>query len=385
MTEQNNELKQIAKTERKEKRQRGLKPLPDGRWQYSWTYQGKYHRKIARTKSEARAYLEKIRTEKREGRYLEVKPKLVDVTFDKAVEQYLSWSKINLSKATYGIDMLCAKSWLDFPLFRGRLLTQITVIEAEKYKEHLLNQHVKNGTKRKGKSLTPRTIDIRISRLKRLFSLCVDWGLLENNKMTRVKLLRRDDKRERYLSAEEETRLLDNASEELSPVIRFALNTGMRRGEILGLRWSDINFDSGVITIPATRSKGRKERHIPLNSMSLEVLRGMPTRSINRGALVFANSKGNIWDRLKKHWEIARKKAGLDDFRFHDLRHTFASRLVMRGVDLTSIQKLLGHQDYETTLRYAHLSPNRLKEAVSVLELPQEKFTFSCDSKNSLR
>lgn len=350
------------------KNERGLKLLPNGRWQVSFMSPGRrYHRFILGTsKTEAKAYLEQKRTEIREGRY-QVSKKRVVTSFLEAVNKYLDWSKTNNSKSTYGIDVTASKSWLECSFFKNKTLDEITIDDAEKYKKHLINQIVKNGSCRDGKPLAPRTVDIRLGRLKRLFSLCLDWNLCEKNPLLKVKLLKRDNKIVRYLSPEEEDRLMKVSSPELVRVIQLALHTGMRRGEILSLTWSDVDFKAGIITIPATKSKGRRERYIPLTATALKVLQSIP-RPINRTALVFSNKEGNKWDRLRVLWDIARKEAGLEDFRFHDLRHSFASRLVMSGVDLAIIKELLGHKDYETTLRYAHLAPERLKRAVSVLD-----------------
>ena len=383
MTEQNNELKQVVKTERKEKHQRGLKPLPDGRWQYSWMFQGKYHRKIARTKSEAKSYLEKIHTEIREGRYLEVKLKRVEIVFEDAVIRFLQWSGASNSKSTHDMDALCAKSWLDGPYFKRKTLDGITGNDVERYKQSLFDETIKNRTRRKGKPLSSRTIDIRISRLKRLFSLCVDWELCERNPASKIKLLKRDNKIERFLSDEEEDRLLEATTNPLlKKAIRFAIHTGMRRGEMLGLKWSDINPQTKTILIPGTRAKGKRERVIPLNPVAWEILQSLP-RPMNRESLVFSNSKGRFWDRLRTEWEKVRKAAGLDDVRWHDLRHTYASRLVMSGNDLAVIRELLGHQDFKTTLRYAHLSPERLHQAVATLVRPVQNLQFSCNPESA--
>jgi len=149
----------------------------------------------------------------------------------------------------------------------------------------------------------------------------------------------------------------------------------MRRGEILGLGWQDVDPKNGVAVIPAEKAKGKRNRFIPLNNVALAVLDELPA-SLDRTALVFRNSAGGEWDRLRKHWEYAAFAAGLEDFRLHDLRHTYASRLVMVGIDLAVLRELLRHRDFEMTLRYAHLAPSRLKSAVTVLE---PKLLKSCN------
>ena len=362
------------------KKERGLKLLSDGRWQVSFMSPGrKYHRFVVGTsKTEARAFLEQKRTEIREGRFKVIK-KRAETTFEEAVGKYLDWSKTNNSSGTYGIDKLCAKSFLEAPCFSKKTVDAITNDDGEKYKKYLMSQTVRKRGRGYGKPFTPRTVDIRLGRLKRFFNLCMDWNLCEQNPLQKVKLLKRDNKIIRYLLQEEEERLMKVAPKMVGRVIQLALHTGMRRGELLSLTWGDIDFKAGIITIPATRAKGKRERYIPLTKTALKVLQGIP-RPIAKNALVFSNSKGKQWDRFRSLWDKARKEAGLEDFRMHDCRHTYASRLVMSGVDLAVIKELLGHQDYETTLKYAHLAPERLKKAVSVLDELNNKLHESCNS-----
>jgi integrase len=394
------------------RKERGLKQLPDGSWQ--WSYKdgaGVYHRHKARTKGEARAYLEKARTQKREGRFME-KRKENKTKFEEAVKRFLEWSETNTRSSTHSRDKWAARQWLGSPLLAGKVLPAITAGDVERFKQQLLKvpkkgrgglKELPNGkwlfswcaggksyrhvakTKEQAKAklekavgkpteetISKRSVDICVARLKRMFSLCVDWGLIPANPAARVRLFREDRRRVRYLTEEEETGLLDACTPQLRRVVLFALHTGMRRGEILGLRWQDVDKKNGVAVIPAEKAKGKRNRFIPLNSVALAVLDELPA-SLDRTALVFKNSAGGEWDRLRKHWECAVFAAGLKDFRFHDLRHTYASRLVMAGIDLAVLRELLGHRDFEMTLRYAHLAPSRLKSAVTVLEPKLQK------------
>lgn len=395
--------------------ERGLKQLPDGSWQ--WSYKdgaGVYRRHKARTKGEARAYLEKARTQKREGRFLE-KRKEAKTKFEEGVKHFLEWSKANTRGSTHSRDQWAVRQWLRSPLLAGKALPSISAGDVERFKQQLLQvpkkgrgglKELPNGKwlvtwcaggksyrriaktkelaqakleKAVGKpteeTISKRSVDICIARLKRMFNLCVDWGLLPANPAARVRLFREDRRRVRYLSDDEEASLLDACTPQLRRVVLFALHTGMRRGEILGLRWQDVDFKNEVAMIPAERAKGKRNRFIPLNSVAMDVLKELP-HSLDRNALVFRNSEGGEWDRLRKHWEYAVFAAGLEDFRFHDLRHTYASRLVMAGIDLAVLRELLGHRDFEMTLRYAHLAPSRLKSAVTVL-VP--KLQLSCN------
>ena len=426
-----------------QKRERGLKQLPDGRWQFSWWHEGRYHRRIVRTKTEARAYLEKVHTQIREGRYMDPR-KEAKTTFEEAVKKFLEWSEASTRPSSHGNDKLNAPLWLASPHFKGKKLEKITAGDVEQFRldrlkaldcrgpsvtglmrmagrlylektgrtlkyqnrsevrsalSVLLTEHSPSQVRRtlqeyfdqtlepnitrfrtelaailqkpafikKGRAITKRTVDISLARLKRLFTLCVDWGLCSKNPAAKVKLFREDQKRTRYLTLEEEEKLLSVCPPSLHRIVTFALHTGMRRGEILGLRWQDVDLRSGIATIPAAKAKGKRDRYVPLNSVAREIIKNLP-RAIDRTAYVFGNAQGNHNDYLRHQWQVAVEDAGLEDFRFHDLRHTFASRLVMAGVDLAALRELLGHRDFEMTLRYAHLSPSHLRSAVAILE-----------------
>jgi integrase len=148
----------------------------------------------------------------------------------------------------------------------------------------------------------------------------------------------------------------------------------MRRGEILNLQWKDVSFTKGIITVRDT--KNHETRYIPLNPKVAETLQGLP-RSISRGkdqSYVFVKPDGEGVKSIRNGFEGAVRRANLGKhIRFHDLRHTFASHLVMKGVDLRTVAKLLGHKDIRITMRYVHLAPDHLQSAVSVLNFAPEK------------
>jgi integrase len=145
----------------------------------------------------------------------------------------------------------------------------------------------------------------------------------------------------------------------------MALNTGMRRGEILNLKWSDINMRTGTIII--RKSKNNEVRMIPINDTLKQSLEQIGPQQSNE--YVFGNGNGKPYVTIKTGFKAAVRRAGITDFRFHDLRHTFASHLIMSGVDIKSVQELLGHKDIRMTIRYSHLSNAHLQEAVKRLDV----------------
>ena len=155
----------------------------------------------------------------------------------------------------------------------------------------------------------------------------------------------------------------------LKPMVEIALHTGVRRGELFRLLWSDINWDLScpVLTVRGSISKNGKSRAIPLNAHAVQVLRAWAKNCPHQSGLIFPGKDGKPFNTLKTSWGTVIEEAGLKDFRWHDLRHTFASRLVMNGEDLNTVRDLLGHKDIKMTLRYAHLSPSVKAEAVTKL------------------
>jgi integrase len=155
-------------------------------------------------------------------------------------------------------------------------------------------------------------------------------------------------------------------TDHLKPIVLLALNTGMRRGELFNLKWEDVHFAGQILTVVGETAKSGKTRHIPMNKEALSVLRDWHEQR-KESELVFPSADGGRLDNIKTSWEGLIKAAQIKNFRFHDLRHDFASKLVMAGVDLNTVRELLGHADIKMTLRYAHLAPEKLAAAVAKL------------------
>ena len=154
----------------------------------------------------------------------------------------------------------------------------------------------------------------------------------------------------------------------LTPLVVLVLNTGLRRSEALGLRWSEVDLgDSPRIRVEAAITKSSKTRYVPLNAEALATLsrwrKACPSQHF-----VFPNPNTDLpMSSITSSWKRLMRRAGIVDCRFHDLRHDFASQLVMRGVDLYSVKELLGHSTIDVTQKYAHLSPRKLADAVAQL------------------
>ena len=142
----------------------------------------------------------------------------------------------------------------------------------------------------------------------------------------------------------------------------------MRRGELFALTWRSVELQGGRITVHGATAKSGRTRHLPLNSEALAVLHGWHDQSADKSGLVFPAKSGAAFNNVRRSWEgVLRKDAEITGFRWHDLRHTFASKLVMAGVDLNTVRELLGHSDYAMTQRYAHFAPEHKAAAVAKL------------------
>jgi len=212
------------------------------------------------------------------------------------------------------------------------------------------------------------TVNREVACIKHIFTIAIEWGIVQKNPGKKVKLLRERNTRLRYLDEKEIRKLHDACAEHLKPIVIVALNTGMRKEEILSLKWKDLDYRIRTISILDT--KNGESRKLPINNI---LYRTLLAAKKTDSPWVFCKKNGERYGNVRKAFEGARKRAGITDFRFHDLRHTFASYLVMNGIDLKTVQELLGHKSFEMTLRYAHLSPEHKKRATDILGNKMQK------------
>jgi len=231
------------------------------------------------------------------------------------------------------------------------------------------------------KRLSPATRNRHLAHLSSMFNKGKEWGLITANPAQGIKPLRENGARTRFLDKEEIKRLLNASSEGFRPILITALHTGMRRGEILNLKWFDVDFKNSIITVQ--ESKSGKKRMIPMDDTICEALRLLPTR-FQRGFVFPSPFKdGNPRYDCKRQFGNAVEKAGIENFRFHDCRHTFASHLIMAGVDLMTVKELLGHATLTMTMRYSHLAPDHRMKAIKTLDSAYQTDTKTDTVENS--
>jgi integrase len=208
----------------------------------------------------------------------------------------------------------------------------------------------------------PATINRDLSRLRHMLNVAVEWELLEESPMQGLKFLRESNARTRYLSVGECHRLIDSCiAPHIRAIVTVALHTGMRLGEILNLRWQDLDFSSGFILV--RDSKNGQARQVPMDSMISTVLRSWPRLSDQDVVFTSVMTGGRIVD-IRAGFLNACRRAGITGLHFHDLRHTFASQFMMAGGDLYVLKEILGHKSLAMTTRYSHLSPTYKVKAI---------------------
>ncbi len=288
-----------------------------------------------------------------------------DITVHKAVEtvtldsffekQFLPWATQN--KKTWRNDQYLFEAHIS-PRFGKKGLEQITAFDIEKMKLAL-----KKAKNRQGRPFRPASIKHSVVLLKRLFNLAIRWRVYDGaNPCASVEMPKLDNQVTEYLTDEETERLLKVLDEwpfrQTAAFIRFALFTGCRRGELFGLCWDDVDFDRKLLTL--RQPKGGKTETIPASDEALRAIEELPRKC----EYVFPGRGGAMLTDFKGPWERVKKAAGLpESFRFHGLRHSFASKLVSSGVDLYTVGRLLTHKQATTTQRYAHLSDDAMRRA----------------------
>jgi integrase len=279
-----------------------------------------------------------------------------------------------------------------FSKFFPKPLTEITPSVLEVWRTKRLNDGISNVT-----------LNRNIATLKSVMTKAAEWGFLKENPLKNLKLFKIDrSPKVRYLSFDEEIRLRkalldrDNQlkkerksanqwrsdrnyplfpefSEEefcdyLVPMVLLSINTGLRQGELFNLAWEMVDIAERSIIVSGEVTKNNSSRYIPLNDEAFKIMKQLYKKNILKSGLVFPSKNNQPFNNVKRSWASVLKKAQITQFRWHDLRHHFASKLVMAGIDLNTVRELLGHSDIKMTLRYAHLAPEHKINAVKKID-----------------
>lgn len=319
-----------------------------GRVWYADFYNGKARVQISTGTANRRLaekFLNSRMSEASRGKY--AKP--VRITLSELGKQYMDYAKAN--KRSWLRDQQILKHLKD--AFGSMLLPDITALPIERYKLARLQE------------VSPATVNRELAGLKRLFNLAEQWGLYQGRNPVRgIRFLDENNLKLRTLSEGEETALLKCCAPFLQDLVIFAIYTGLRLGEILNLKWEEVDLENGTLTMMVR--KNRRVLELPLNDKALAVVKGW--HGIRKCGYVFYNhATGDQWKDVRAGLQKACRLAGLRDVTWHTFRHTFASRLNSSGVDLVTVKELLGHSDIKTTMRYAHTNRAAKLNAVRML------------------
>ena len=305
-------------------------------------------------------------------------------------KDYAPWARANRKSA----DATLARIRANFDEQWTKPLTETTAWLVEKWR----TQRLKHPTK----PAKSTTVNRDLNALKAAISRAVDWGILESHPLAKVKPSKVDHLGVvRFLTDEERKRLhaaMDDResgirakrdsgnawrrdrghpempslqdmvfADHLKPAVIVSLNTGVRQGELFSLCWTDINFADAQLTVRGDIAKSGRTRHVPLNADAVDALKDWKRQCDPTQAFVFPGPGGKRMVDIKTAWRGLLATADIDSFRWHDMRHDFASRLVMLGENLNTVRELLGHADLKMTLRYAHLAPEHKAAAVKKL------------------
>ncbi len=364
----------------------------DPAWWIRWSCTlGHEHRERvgARTLARERHAMRRreVREARRENPPREYCPNLVQrqrpVMFKDIVRDYKAYAEAN------------KRSWKDdrprlarlLKAFRRKLARDITAQDIEAFKTSLAT--TARGGRRggdpeeRGDPLKVATVNHHLKLLKAIFNRAIKTGKLTYNPVRAVRLFKENNARVRCLTPEEEARLFAHLPESVKPLVTVALHTGMRKGELLNLRWDDVDFYTGTLRV--REAKSGEGRSVVMNSVVRAASQAVRREQIQKAReqvlrqgsgqagreilspFVFCSHKGRFLHNLAKAWYPALEAARIEDFRFHDLRHTFASRLAMDGVDLYTVQRAGGWKTAVMVQRYAHLSPDHMRAAVKRL------------------
>ena len=344
--------------------------LRDRNWVTEFYHEGIRYKKslgMGISKTVAKEREAKYKQEVREGKH-HVKARRI--RFEKFTEKYLDHARVNKKPKSAKRNEVSIGQLM--PYFKGKLIGSIHPFQVEQYKKA-----------RRDGGTSPATVNRDIACLRNMMNKAVEWSYLQVNPISKVKLLSEDNEVMWVLTPEEEARLLEECEkrpkEYLRDLTEFGLYSGMRQGEIFRLRWSHVHLKENYLL--ATDTKNHEDRPIPINETLREILqRRMKTKE----DYVFCDDGAKI-EELSKAFVTAVEKAGLIRwevkdgesvkvrFRFHDLRHSFGSRLGMNGTDLKSIMEIMGHKTAKVAMRYQHPTPDHKLMAVKSLDNPSRR------------
>jgi integrase len=326
-------------------------------WWMSYSFRGRQLRKSTATtnKKVAESIYFKVKTQIAEERYLEnaqSKNRLLSELFSRYLEEVTP----NKNPTTQIDEKRFAKKFLEF--FGDRKLSEITSDQVSKF------------VVQRKKVVAPGTVNRELAFLSASFNQALKiWNWCRDNPVSRIKR-EKEHKRVKFFSDQEFSEIYRLLPDWVRPIVLLGKNTGLRLSNLTHLEWSEVDLKKQLIILDAEKVKNSYSLGIPLNKQALEIVKEQSKQKKLHRQFVFPNREGKPFTKwgVYRAFKNACVKAGCPDYRFHDLRHDFCSKLVQAGVDIYTVKELAGHKNVTTTQRYAHLNPERLKQGVSVLD-----------------
>jgi integrase len=334
-------------------KQRGLRgvferPRESGIWWINYYDSGgrRHREKIGRYSVASEAYLQR-RIEVREGKFTPPRSAST-ITFGELMDEALAQKRGRISPLSFRMDELRVRALR--PILGTLPASNLTAVRIDE---------VLRGLREK---LSGPTVNRYRSLLSSVFSFAVRSGRLHANPIRQVPRYKESEGRVRFLTVDEEKalrKIIRRFCPEREAELDLALHTGIRRGEQFSLKWENVDLERGILTVNGKTGR----RHVAINSTARAALERL-RRAAHGSPFVTAETKSAGQRDWRRWFEWCAHEAKIENFRWHDMRHTFASRLVMAGVDLRTVQELLGHKSILMTMRYAHLSPSHNQSAV---------------------
>jgi integrase len=332
-------------------------------WYIDYLYKGRrYRRRVSKSKKVAKIALSDIEVKiDREDVGLVVKR---NVTFERLAEEYLKYSKANKSQSSYQRDVQIIKIHA-IRYFGGRLLREITPKMVEGY------------VIKRASEVQESTVNRELNTNLNMFNKAVQWDYLKESPGKGIKKLKESSSRApEFLSEGEISSLLQSCPERIFPLVFTAIYTGCRQSELFNLKWEDINFEKNQIVIQSKEdwhTKSYRYRVIPIDDDLKYMLAYLKENSNGREYVFPALNGGKLnKNQIRRSYMKAVKTAGINSTDFKILRHTYASHLVMRGINIRTVQKLLGHHSVKVTEKYSHLAPDHLQSIAQQLTFGKE-------------
>jgi len=336
-------------------------------WYLDYYYKNnRYRKKVGRSKRVAEAALNDIEVRiDREDAGLVIKR---NIPFNKLAREYLKYSNACKSTSSYNRDVLIIQKHA-LAHFGKDLLRNITTDKIEKY------------IIERASRVKESTVNRELNTIFNLFQKAVDWGLIQNSPCKGVKKLKEKSTTvPKFLLSEEITKLLSSCPRKIYLLVYLAIYTGCRQSELFNLEWSDVDFDRKQIVIQnkeGWHTKSYKHRIIPINDRIANML--LEQKEKTQSNYIVSQDSGEKLDKskIRRTFEKAMREAGISITDFRILRHTYASHLVMQGIDIRTVQKLLGHHSIKMTEKYSHLAPDHLQSVANFLNF-QNKLENKC-------